>query len=331
MLVDRFGRIARKLRISVTDRCNFRCTYCMPEEGLNWLGRDQLLAYEEIYRLARLFVSQGIHTIRLTGGEPLLRRDLPVLVEQLMGLEGLRQLAVTTNGTRLPELGPELIAAGLTSFNVSLDSLDPQRFEKAVRRKALAKVMAGLDVLASYEQVKVKLNVVVMRGFNEDEALSFAKLARERAWSVRFIEFMPLGSEDEWGHSRVVPGAELLKQIQQVYPLVQVETAGASPAARWRFADDTSAQQKAELGFINSVSEPFCHSCDRIRLTSDGQLRTCLFSLTETDLRGALRSGASDEQLLHLMQVAIQAKEAGHLINQPQFERPLRTMSSIGG
>lgn len=330
MLVDGYGRIARKLRISVTDRCNFRCTYCMPEEGLNWLAREQLLSYEEIYRLARLFVSQGIQSIRLTGGEPLLRRDLPVLVEQLTGLEGLRQLAITTNGTLLPERGPDLIKAGLKSFNVSLDSLDPLRFAAAVRRDALDKVLAGLEVLAAHD-VTVKLNVVVIRGFNEDEAVPFARLARERAWSVRFIEFMPLGSDDEWGRKMVVPGSELLEAIQQQYPLIAVEAAGASPAARWRFADAAETGKQGELGFINSVTEPFCHSCDRVRLTSDGQLRTCLFSLTETDLRGLMRSGASDSEIISLMQSAVQAKEAGHLINQPGFERPLRTMSSIGG
>lgn len=325
-MIDSYGRVARKLRISVTDRCNFRCTYCMPEEGLNWLAREQLLSYEEILRLARILVSAGIDSIRLTGGEPLLRRDLPVLVAQLAELPGLRKLAITTNGTLLPELGPELIAAGLKSFNVSLDSLDPRRFAASVRRDALARVWAGLETLAARDGVEVKLNVVVMRSFNESEALDFAQLARERGWSVRFIEFMPLGTDDHWGRGLVVPGAELLAAIQKVHPLVQIEQAGASPAARWRFADGPG-----ELGFINSVSEPFCHSCDRIRLTSDGQLRTCLFSLAETDLRGALRRRASDDEISGLIHTAVAGKEAGHLINQPGFERPSRSMSSIGG
>lgn len=325
-MLDSYGRVARKLRISVTDRCNFRCTYCMPEEGLNWLAREQLLSYEEILRLARLFVAAGIDSLRLTGGEPLLRRDLPLLVARLAELSGLRKLAITTNGALLPELGPELIAAGLRSFNVSLDSLDPRRFAASVRRDALARVWAGLETLAAHDGVEVKLNVVVMRSFNEAEALDFANLARERGWSVRFIEFMPLGADDHWGRGLVVPGAELLAAIQKVHPLVQIEQAGASPAARWRFGDGPG-----ELGFINSVSEPFCHSCDRIRLTSDGQLRTCLFSLGETDLRAALRRGVSDDEIRRLIHTAVAGKEAGHLINQPGFERPSRSMSSIGG
>lgn len=324
-LVDGYGRQARKLRISVTDRCNFRCTYCMPEEGLQWLGREQLLSYEEILRLARLFVAAGIRQIRLTGGEPLLRRDLPVLVESLTALPGLDKLAITTNGTLLPELGPALIAAGLKSFNVSLDSLDPRRFARSVRRDALERVWAGLELLAQHA-VEVKLNVVVMRSFNEDEAPAFARLARERGWSVRFIEYMPLGADDRWGRELVVPGAELLARIQAEHALLPLAAAGASPAARWRFAEGPG-----ELGFINSVSAPFCHSCDRIRLTSDGQLRTCLFALSETDLRAPLRSGVDDATLHALIQTAVAGKQAGHLIQQPDFVRPARSMSRIGG
>ncbi|MEZ0372405.1 MAG: GTP 3',8-cyclase MoaA [Candidatus Sericytochromatia bacterium] len=326
MLSDNFGRVARKLRISVTDRCNFRCTYCMPEEGLNWLNRAELLSYEEIARLAQLFVKLGIRSIRLTGGEPLLRKDLPVLVARLAQIAGLEKLAITTNGTLLPELAPALVEAGLRSYNVSLDSLDPRRFAQSVRRDALDRVWAGLETLAGFPGVEVKLNVVVIRSFNEDEALDFARLAHSRGWSVRFIEFMPLGADDSWGRQMVVPGAELLARIQSEFTLIPVEKAGASPAARWRFDSGPG-----EIGFINSVSEPFCQSCDRIRLTSDGQLRTCLFSLSETDLKAPLRAGASEAELEAILRRAVAAKEAGHLINQPQFERPGRTMSSIGG
>ena len=327
MLLDRFGRRAEKLRVSVTDRCNFRCTYCMPEEGLNWLDKKQLLSYEEITRLVGAFLRLGLRQVRLTGGEPTLRKDLPVLVEQLSALLGLEKLSITTNGTLLPDLAQDLYAAGLKSFNVSLDSLNPKRFTQSVRRDALDRVWAGLDALAQFPDVQVKLNTVVIRNFNEDEALDFAKLARKQNWCVRFIEFMPLGSDDDWANSLVVPGQELLERIQAVYPLLLVESAGRSPAARWKFQDT----DLGELGFINSVSEPFCGACNRMRLTSDGQLRTCLFSHHETDFRTALRQGASAEDIEKLIRKAVWNKEAGHLINQPEFQRPDRSMSRIGG
>lgn len=324
---DRYGRKAQKLRISITDRCNFRCRYCMPEEGLQWLDKASLLSYEEIQRLARIFVAHGVKQIRLTGGEPLLRRDLPELVAQLNALPGLEKLAITTNGTRLPELAERLHAAGLKSYNVSLDSLDPQRFAAAVRQDALARVMQGLETLSQFEDVEVKINAVVMRGFNEDEVLHFARLSREKGWTIRFIEFMPLGSDDRWSQQLVVPGQELLHEIQASFPLRQVEAAGHNPASRWHFADGSPG----EIGFINSVSEPFCHSCNRIRLTSDGQLRNCLFALNECDLKSALRQGASDAALVALIAQNIADKAPGHLIGEQDFERPLRTMSRIGG
>ncbi|MBF2054826.1 MAG: GTP 3',8-cyclase MoaA [Candidatus Sericytochromatia bacterium] len=327
MLLDSHGRQATKLRISVTDRCNFRCTYCMPEEGLVWQDRAALLSYEEILRLARLFVDLGVTQIRLTGGEPLLRRDLPVLVKGLKALPGLQKLAITTNGTLLEQLGPALYAAGLRSFNISLDSLDPVRFQASVRRDALQQVLNGLHSLSRWPDCEVKLNTVVVRGHNEDEAVAFARLARLHGWQARFIEFMPLGQDDAWAQHSVVPGEELRQAIDRVYPLKMLAPAGKNPAARWGFVDGTPG----EVGFINSVTEPFCHSCNRIRLTADGQLRTCLFSLRETDLKSPLRQGLGDAELIARIQDAIWQKEAGHLIAQPQFERPLRTMSRIGG
>lgn len=327
LLRDRFGRQAEKLRISVTDRCNFRCTYCMPVEGLDWLRREDLLQRDEIRRLASIFTGLGITQLRLTGGEPLLRPDLPEIVADLAALPQAPALAITTNGVLLPQLAPKLYAAGLKSYNVSLDSLQTGRFAQSTRREALAQVWAGLKTLGQWPDVRVKLNVVVMRGVNDDEAVDFARVAREHNWAVRFIEFMPLGQDDHWSGGVVVPGQELLDQIQAVYPLEQQEAAGRNPATRWRFADGAPG----EIGFINAVTEPFCHSCNRIRLTADGQLRTCLFSLHETDLRGQLRSGASDAQLTETLHAAIAAKEAGHLIQQIGFERPARTMSRIGG
>jgi cyclic pyranopterin phosphate synthase len=326
MLLDSFGRQARKLRISVTDRCNFRCTYCMPEEGLNWLAREQLLSFEEITRLARIFVGQGIRKLRLTGGEPLLRKDLPKLVASLNQIPELAKLAITSNGTLLPACAADLVAAGLKSYNISLDSLDPKRFSQAVRREALEQVLKGLGTLGRFEGVEVKLNVVVIRGFNQDEALDFARLAHDKGWSVRFIEFMPLGADDHWDRQLVVPGQELLQSIQAHFKLSPLAADEASPASSWAFADSPG-----QVGFINSVSEPFCQHCDRIRLTSDGMLRTCLFSLQGTDLRAALRSDADDPALEQLIRSAIWHKEAGHLINQQGFQRPGRTMSQIGG
>lgn len=326
-LVDRFGRPAEKLRISVTDRCNFRCSYCMPAEGLEWLQRQEVLSFEEILRLARLFVELGVRQIRLTGGEPLLRRDLPVLVEQLKALPGLHKLSITTNGTLLPSLGPALYAAGLRCYNVSLDSLQRERFAQAVRRDALAQVLQGLEALQQFSGVQIKLNVVLIRNFNDDEALDFAQLARRHGWQVRFIEFMPLGKDDHWQRERVLPGAELRARIASHFPLQPLSAAGKNPAELWGFADGSPGQ----LGFINSVSAPFCEACNRIRLTADGHLRSCLFSLQETPLKASLRSGASDTELKDLIRGAVWQKEAGHLINQPQFERPLRSMSSIGG
>jgi len=327
MLHDALGRPAEKLRISVTDRCNFRCTYCMPEAGLNWQDKAQLLSYEEILSLAQILTELGVRQIRLTGGEPLLRRDLVSLVARLQALPKLEKLSITTNGTLLPSLGPALYAAGLRAYNVSLDSLNPQRFGQVVRRDALDQVMAGLETLSRWPDCEIKLNVVVMRGVNEHEALDFARLARQHNWTIRFIEFMPLGQDDEWSQQLVVPGEELRQQIAASYPLRALEQAGKNPASRWTFADT----ERGEMGFINSVTEPFCHSCNRIRLTSDGQLRTCLFSLQETDLKTPLRRGAEAPELEALIRQAIWNKEPGHLINQADFQRPARTMSRIGG
>lgn len=330
-LQDRFQRPVEKLRISLTDRCNFRCTYCMPEEGLDWLDQKTLLSDAEILRLTRLFMQGGVTQVRLTGGEPLLRPKLLPLIEGLAALP-LHKLSMTTNATLLPRFAKDLYLRGLRSFNISLDSLLPERFAQAVRRDALTQVKAGLAELSSLQAeyghpCEIKINNVIIKGFNEDEVLDFVDLARTEGWTIRFIEFMPLGKDDHWSHQVVVPGANLLERIQPHFPLVQVDQAGKNPASRWRFADGSPG----EIGFINSVSEPFCAQCNRVRLTADGQLRTCLFSLQEHSLRTLLREGADDDALYAALAEALWHKEAGHLINSPQFERPTRTMSSIGG
>jgi len=325
-LVDSLGRVVDDLRISVTDRCNFRCVYCMPEEGLRWLPRAEILSFEEITRLAGLFVATGTRTIRLTGGEPLVRRELPVLVAMLRALHPDVDLSLTTNGFLLRRDAPALAAAGLRRVNVSLDSLRADRFARITRRDCLATVLDGIEAAREAGLSPVKINVVVVRGFNDDEVLDFARLARSTGTHVRFIEFMPLDADGTWGRDSVVPGEELLEAAETEFTMRPRGNAH-DPAVRFTFADGAAG----ELGFINSVSEPFCDRCNRVRITADGQLRTCLFSLTETDLRTPLRRGAGDAELTELIRTAVWAKEAGHRINEPDFVRPARSMSQIGG
>jgi cyclic pyranopterin phosphate synthase len=328
LLRDSFGRVINNLRISVTDRCNFRCRYCMPEEGMVWLKRSELLSYEEIERLAQLFAQLGISRIRLTGGEPLMRKDLHRLVEKLSAIPQIQDLALTTNGYFLAEQAPLLHKAGLRRLNISLDSLDPERFERMTRRTYYDRVWQGIEAAEALGIRPIKLNAVLIRGVNDDEVVNFAHLVRTRPFVVRFIEFMPIGMDDGWTPEKVVPTHEIIDRIEcgVGLKLLPVEYHGLQPADRYRFEDGVG-----EIGFISSVSEPFCEHCNRIRLTSDGKLRTCLFSLQETDLRALLRSGASDEEIKRCILDAVWNKEAGHLINRPEFVRPSRTMSQIGG
>ena len=324
-LVDGFGRVHRDLRISVTDRCNFRCTYCMPAEGLPWMSRDDLLTYEELTRVARVCVERfGFDGIRLTGGEPTVRAGLPVLVEQLAGL-GV-DLALTTNGTRLPELAPVLVEAGLRRINISLDSLRRDRFEAITRRDELDAVLAGIDAAIAAGLDPVKLNCVVMRGVNDDEIVDFVDFGRDRGVEVRFIEFMPLDAQGEWSNDSVVAKAEIVSRIAAVHALEPAEGRGTEPAARYRFTDG-----RGSFGVIPSVTEAFCSSCDRVRLTADGMLRHCLFATRELDLRALLRDGATDDDLAAAITAEVGAKWAGHAINQVYFIRPARSMSQIGG
>ena len=327
-LRDSWGREIKSVRVSVTDKCNFRCTYCMPAEGLQWLGRDEILTFEEIARLVRLLARVGVEEVRLTGGEPLVRRDLPVLVEMLAGVDGVSDLSLTTNGVLLDRLAGPLVEAGLRRLNVSLDTLNHVRFAEITRRDALDAALRGLEEAERYPQLRpIKINCVAVKGFTETEVPALAELARRKPYVVRFIEFMPLDADEAWREDDVLTGGEIRAIIEQQYgPLEELPAKASSTARRFRFADGAG-----ELGFVNPVSEPFCSTCDRIRLTADGQLRTCLFSRREWDLKKPLRDGASDDELLDLIRFAVRHKELKHRINDPGFVRASRSMSQIGG
>lgn len=330
-LVDSFGRVVRDLRISVTDRCNFRCTYCMPEEGLKWLDRSEVLTYEEIERVARICVEQfGVDSLRLTGGEPTVRAHLPQLIAKLAALrlpDGTKpDIALTTNGATLRNVAGELRDAGLDRINVSLDSLKPERFFAMTRRDELHNVLAGIAEAQVAGFSPMKVNAVVERGTNDDEILDLVRYGRDNNVEVRFIEFMPLDATNEWERNKVVSQDEIVATIAAEFPLEIMPSRGAAPADRWRFVDG-----KGTVGVIPSVSHPFCGDCDRVRLTSDGQFRTCLFATDESDIRALLRNGGTDAEIAELIQIAVGAKWAGHQINQVNFIRPNRSMSQIGG
>jgi cyclic pyranopterin phosphate synthase len=327
-LRDGWGREIRSVRVSVTDKCNFRCTYCMPSEGLEWLGRAEILTFEEIARLVRVLASLGVDEVRLTGGEPLVRRDLPALVEMLAEIAGVRDLSLTTNGVLLDRFAGPLVAAGLKRINVSLDSLSHVRFAELTRRDALDAVLRGLEEAERYPELRpIKVNCVAIKGFTEEEVPALAELARRKPYVVRFIEFMPLDADEIWREDQVLAGGEIRALIEERYgPLVELPAKASSTAKRFGFADGIG-----ELGFVNPVSEPFCSSCDRIRLTADGQLRTCLFSRREWDLKTPLRDGSTDEQLVAALRNAVAHKELKHRINERGFVRGSRSMSQIGG
>lgn len=328
-LVDSYGRRIKSMRISVTDKCNFRCTYCMPAEGLPWLKKVEILSYEELMRISRVAVSMGIEQIRLTGGEPLVRRDLPELVRQLYELEGLRSLSLTTNGILLPQQAKALAEAGLTRINVSLDTLLREKFTQVTRRDQLDRVLEGLDALAAYPSIHpIKINAVAMRNFSEAEVLDFVRFARDKAYVMRWIEFMPLDADQIWRKEDILTGSEIKAIIEAAYgPLVPITSGDPSETARrYTFSDNIG-----EVGFINPVSEPFCAQCDRIRITADGQLRTCLFATEETDLRSVVRSDADDLELARVIRQAVWHKELKHYIGDKRFKRANRSMSMIGG
>ena len=327
-LRDSWGREIKSVRVSVTDKCNFRCKYCMPAEGLEWLPREEVLTFEEITRLVSVLAALGVNEVRLTGGEPLARRDLPNLVRMLAPIPGVDDLSLTTNGVLLDRLAGPLVDAGLRRVNVSLDSLNHVRFAEITRRDALDRVLRGLEEAERYPELRpIKVNCVAIKGFTETEVPALADFARRRPYVVRFIEFMPLDADEVWREDEVLTGAEIRALIEAAHgPLVELPAKPSSTAKRFAFADG-----RGEIGFVNPVSEPFCSACDRIRLTADGQLRTCLFSRREWDLKAPLRSGASDDELAALLRWAVGHKELKHRINEPGFVRASRSMSQIGG
>ena len=326
-LVDSWGREIRSVRVSVTDKCNFRCTYCMPAEGLEWLRRDEILTFEEIARLVGVLAAMGVEEVRLTGGEPLVRRDVPTLVRMLAATPGVEDLSLTTNGVLLDRLAEPLVRAGLRRINVSLDTLSHVRFAEITRRDALDRVLAGLEAAERYPELRpIKVNAIAIKGFTETEVLGLAELARRKPYVVRFIEFMPLDADEAWAGDKVLTGGEVRAIVETRWPLEELPAKASSTARRFRFADGAG-----ELGFVSPVSEPFCSTCDRIRLTADGHLRTCLFSRREWDLKTPLRDGASDEELRALLRHAVAHKELKHRVNDPGFVRASRSMSQIGG
>jgi len=326
-LIDTHGRTVRDLRLSITDRCNLRCVYCMPAEGMPWLDKDDLLTFEELTRLARVALECGVHGIRLTGGEPTVRAELPTLVHMLHALAPGLDLSLTTNGLKLVELAPALREAGLVRVNVSLDSLDRARFHQLARRDRLADVLAGLAAAKAAGFSPIKVNAVLMRGFNDDEVLPLARWAREEGFELRFIEWMPLDFQRQWDRAKLVSADEILATLAAEFALEPAaDDDPSAPARTFRYRDGGG-----RVGVIASVTRPFCGQCDRIRLTADGQLRTCLFSVREYDFRRVMRAGGDDDAVEALLRAAVLRKEPGHLIGQAAFVQPERGMSAIGG
>jgi cyclic pyranopterin phosphate synthase len=329
-LRDSYRRPIRDLRVSLTDRCNFRCFYCLPHGEPPIAPKEQMLSYEEIDYVCEIFVSLGIEKIRLTGGEPMLRRDIETIIRKLSRLKtsGLQDLALTTNGYYLPERAQSLKDAGLDRVTISLDSLKRDIFKRMTGVDVLDKVLAGIAAAKAAQLEPIKINAVIVRGHNEDEVADFAAFAREHDVKMRFIEFMPLDSGHEWAREDVVSGKEIRERISERFPLVSVDVArGSETSSRYRFADGAPG----EIGIIAPVTEPFCGACSRIRLTADGQIRTCLFSTVEHSLRDVLRSGASRAEIVDYIHSVILKKEPRHFINDPDFVTPSRTMSFIGG
>ncbi len=327
-LTDKFGRIHDNLRISVTDRCNIRCFYCMPEEGVQFTDRAEILSFEEIERFVRAAVPLGVTKLRLTGGEPLVRRDLPRLIERLVVIPGIRDIALTTNAVLLGKYASDLYSAGLRRLNIHLDTLDRARFLQITRRDDLPRVLAGIDEAVRVGFEKIKFNVVAVKGLIEPDIVPMARFCRERGFEPRYIEFMPLDSQALWGRKRVLTADEMIAMIsEEIGPLEAVPDADPrAPATEYRYADGGG-----RVGFIASVSKPFCLNCNRIRLTSDGKLRYCLFAIDETDVKGLLRSNASDEEIAAVIRQNVAEKWLGHEINSVKFVPPPRPMYAIGG
>jgi cyclic pyranopterin phosphate synthase len=326
-LIDGMGRTIVNLRISVTDRCNFRCTYCMPADNVEFMDRSNLLSFEEIQRVAQIVSRMGINRLRLTGGEPLMRKNLPVLIKMLNEVDGIDDIAMTTNAYFLKDQAQSLKDAGLKRLNVSLDALDPEKFRDVNRRDCLQSVLEGLDTARKVGFKSIKINAVAVRNFSETEIMSLIEMGRSDGFEIRFIEFMPLDSDKVWERDKVLFGHEIVNMIKENYDLVPIDNSlEIGPASEYNFADG-----KGKIGIITAVSNPFCDHCNRIRMTADGKLRTCLFSTKETNLKELIRSGATDETIIETLKQAVLVKEPGHKINLDDFERPTRAMHAIGG
>ena len=327
-MTDAFGRVVRSARVSVTDRCNLRCRYCMPAQGMEWIPRPDVLTRAEIARVVRVLAAGGVTDVRVTGGEPLMRRDLADILADVAATPGVREVSITTNGVLLADHLDDLVRAGLSRVNISVDSLDPDRFEAVTRRRDLDRVLDGLEACERHPGLGVtKVNAVLLRGIGEPDVLPLAEMARTRRLVVRFIEAMPLDADGTWEAGTVIPGAELRAAIARRWPLVPAgRERPSAPATRWFFADGVG-----ELQFVSSVTEPFCAACDRVRVTADGQLRTCLFATAETDLRGPLRDGTGDDAMGDIVRRAVAGKPAGHGIGLPGWRYEGRPMSRIGG
>jgi cyclic pyranopterin phosphate synthase len=326
-LIDGMGRTIVNLRISVTDRCNFRCTYCMPADNVEFMDRSSLLSFEEIQRIAQIVSRMGINRLRLTGGEPLMRKNLPVLIKMLSEVDGIDDIAMTTNAYFLKDQAQSLKDAGLKRLNVSLDALDPEKFRDVNRRDCLQSVLDGLDTARKVGFKSIKINAVAVRNFSETEIMGLVEMGRSEGFEIRFIEFMPLDSDKIWERDKVLFGHEIIDMIKENYELIPIDNSlEIGPASEYNFADG-----KGKVGIITAVSNPFCDHCNRIRMTADGKLRTCLFSTNETDLKELIRSGATDENIINALNQAVLIKEPGHKINLDDFERPTRAMHAIGG
>ena len=326
-LIDGMGRTIVNLRISVTDRCNFRCTYCMPADNVEFMDRSSLLSFEEIQRVAQIVSRMGINRLRLTGGEPLMRKNLPVLIKMLSEIDGIDDIAMTTNAYFLKDQAQILKDAGLKRLNVSLDALDPEKFRDVNRRDCLQSVLDGLDMARKVGFKSIKINAVAVRNFSETEIMGLIEMGRSEGFEIRFIEFMPLDSDKVWERDKVLFGHEIIDLIKENYELIPIDNSlEIGPASEYNFADG-----KGKVGIITAVSNPFCDHCNRIRMTADGKLRTCLFSTNETDLKELIRSGATDENIIEALNQAVLIKEPGHKINLDDFERPTRAMHAIGG
>ena len=326
-LIDGMGRTIVNLRISVTDRCNFRCTYCMPADNVEFMDRSNLLSFEEIQRVAQIVSRMGINRLRLTGGEPLMRKNLPVLIKMLNEIDGIDDIAMTTNAYFLKDQAQSLKDAGLKRLNVSLDALDPEKFRDVNRRDCLQSVLDGLDTARKVGFKSIKINAVAVRNFSETEIMGLIEMGRSEGFEIRFIEFMPLDSDKVWERDKVLFGHEIIDLIKENYELVPIDNSlEIGPASEYNFADG-----QGKVGIITAVSNPFCDHCNRIRMTADGKLRTCLFSTNETDLKKLIRTGATDENIIDALNQAVLIKEPGHKINLDDFERPTRAMHAIGG